>query len=61
MWIQLSACFFHKRRAVPPINLLMNNIPIDIVPHCNYLGIRLDNHLSWKTHVALVTGKLMVF
>ena len=25
--------FFHKRRAVPPIKLSMNNIPIDIVPH----------------------------
>ena len=25
--------FFHKRRAVPPINLSMNHIPIDIVPH----------------------------
>ena len=36
----------------------MNNIPIDIVPHFNYLGITLDEHLSWKTHVAMVTGKL---
>ena len=50
--------FFHKRRAVPSINLSMNNIPIDIVPHFNYLGITLDKHLSWKTHVAMVTGKL---
>ena len=25
--------FFHKRRAVPSINLSMNNIPIDIVLH----------------------------
>ena len=36
--------FFHKRRAVPSINLSMNNI--------------LDKHLSWKTHVAIVTGIL---
>ena len=50
--------FFHKRRAVPSINLSMNNIPIDIVPHFNYLGITLDEHLSWKTHVAMVNGKL---
>ena len=49
--------FFHKRRAVPSINLSMNNIPIDIVPHFNYLGIILDKHLSWTTHVAMVTGK----
>ena len=37
----------------------MNNIPIDIVPHFNYLGIILDKHFSWKTHVAMVTGKLL--
>ena len=53
-----KSMFFHKRRAVPSINLSMNNIPIDIVPHFNYLGIILDEHLSWKTHVAMVTGKL---
>ena len=50
--------FFHKCRAVPSINLSMNNIPINIVPHFNYLGITLDKHLSWKTHVAIVTGNL---
>ena len=50
--------FFHKRRAVPSINLSMNNIPIDIVPHFNYLGIILDKHLSWKTLITMVTGKL---
>ena len=49
--------FFYKRRAVPSINLSMNNIPIDIVWHFNYLGIILDKHLLWKTHVAMVTGK----
>ena len=50
--------FFHKHRTVPSMNLSMNNIPIDIVPHFNYLGIILDKHLSWKPHIAMVTGKL---
>ena len=49
---------FHKRRAATPINISMNNMPIDIVPHFNYLGILLDENLSWKVHVAMVTGKL---
>ena len=57
--VEKTKCmFFHKRRAVPPINISMNNIPIDIVPHFKYLGIILDTHLLWKTHVAMVTGKL---
>ena len=66
IWFQLNkltlnvdktkCMLFHKRRAVPPMS--MNNIPIDIVPHFNYLGIILDEHLSWKAHVAMVSGKL---
>ena len=57
--VEKTKCmFFHKRQAVPPINISMNNIPIDIVTHFNYLGIILDTHLSWKTHVAMITGKL---
>ena len=57
--VEKTKCmFFHKRRAVPPINISMNNIPIDIVPHFNYLSIILDTHLSWKTHVAMVSRKI---
>ena len=36
---------FHKRRAVTPINISMNNMPIDIVPNFNYLGIILYENL----------------
>ena len=69
-WFQLNkltktkCMFFHKRQAIPPINLSMNNIPIDIVPHFNYLGITLDKHLSWKPMLQWSLGnfkKLMVF
>ena len=68
IWFQLNkltlnvdktkCMLFHKRRAVTPINISMNNMHIDIVPHFNYLGIILDENLSWKVHVAMVTGKL---
>ena len=68
IWFQLNkltlnvdktkCMLFHKRRAVTPINISMNNMPIDIVPHFNYLRIILDENLSWKVHVAMVTGKL---
>ena len=54
IWFQLNkltlnvdktkCMLFHKRRAVPPINMSMNNIPIDIVPYFNYLGILLEQH-----------------
>ena len=68
IWFQLNrltlnvdktkCMLFHKRRDVTPINISMNNMPIDIVPHFNHLGIILDENLLWKVHIAMVTGKL---
>ena len=48
---------FHKRRT-SPIYILLNNKAIDIVLQLNYLCIILEEHLTWKAHVAMVTGKL---
>ena len=57
--VETTKCMlFHKRRTVNPIHILLNNKAIDIVPQFNYLGIILDEHLSWKVDVAMVTGKL---
>ena len=36
----------------------MNNRSIDIVQHFNYLGIMLDESMSWQTHIAMVRNKL---
>ena len=57
--VEKTKCmFFHKRQTVDPIHILLNNKAIDIVPQFNYLCIILDELLSWKAHVAMVTGKL---
>ena len=49
---------FQKRRTVDHIHNLLNNKAIDIVPQYNYLGIILDEHLTWKAHLAMITVKL---
>ena len=36
----------------------MNNRTIDIVPQFSFLGVILDEHLSWQEHVNMVTNKL---
>ena len=36
----------------------MNNRSIDVVQHFNYLGIMLDENMSWKTHIAMVRNKI---
>ena len=50
--------FFTKRRHLTPLQFLMNNRSIDVVQHFNYLGIMLDENMSWKTHIAMVRNKL---
>ena len=49
---------FHKRRTVGPIHISIHNKAVNIVPQFNYLDIVVDEHLSWKAYVAMVTGKL---
>ena len=49
---------FSQTSTMTPINISMNNIPIDIVSHFNYLGIILEVKISWEAHIAMVTGKL---
>ena len=60
-WFRLNKLYmlFHKRRtAVGSIHISINNKAVNIVPQFNYLDIIVDEHLSWKAHVAMVTGKL---
>ena len=50
--------FFNKRRHLTPVQFSMNNRSIDVAQHFNYLGIMLDENMSWKTHIAMVRNKL---
>ena len=36
----------------------MNNRSIDVEQHFNYLGIILDENMSWRTHIAMVRNML---
>ena len=51
---------FTKRRHFTPLQCSMNNRSIDVVQYFNYLGILLDENMSWKTHtsIAMVRNKL---
>ena len=49
---------FHKRRKIEHTKSSMNNRTIDIVSQFSFLGVILDEHLSWKEHVNMVTNKL---
>ena len=57
MSIKLNV-IFTKRRHLTPLQFSVNNRSIDVVQHFNYLGIMLDENMSWKTHIAMVRNKL---
>ena len=57
--VEKTKCMlFHKRRQLNPIQFSINGRDIDVVSHFNYLGIILDENISWKKHVAMITNKL---
>ena len=57
--VEKTKCIiFHKRRKIELTKWSMNNRTIDIVSQFYFLGVILDEHLSWKTHVNMVTNKL---
>ena len=50
--------FYTPQRNVVPVDLFINDSPIEYVNHFNYLGIVLDSHLSWKFHIENVSNKI---
>ena len=57
--VEKTKCMiFHKRRQLNPMQFSINDRDIDVVSYFNYLGIILDENISWKKHVAMITNKL---
>ena len=56
--LTLNVMIFHKCCKIEHTKWSMNNRRIDIVSQFVFLGVILDEHLSWKEHVNMVTNKL---
>ena len=48
---------FHKRRTLIPIQFSTSCRDMDVDSHLSYLGVILDENISWKKHVAMITNK----
>ena len=48
---------FHKRKDVPQLDLLLDNIKIELVRNFMFLGIILDTSLSWKFYTKMIAIK----
>ena len=38
--------------------IVVNNVPLPYMDQCKYLGVTLDKHLSWDTHINNLCKKL---
>ena len=57
--VEKTKCmFFRKKRTPEKISLSIDNKSIDAVSHSNFLGLLIDENLSWKYHITMVTNKL---
>ena len=57
--VEKTKCMlFHKRRTPPVINFSINNRDIDRVAQFTFLSIILDENLSWKNHINMISNKL---
>ena len=57
--VEKTKCvWYHKRRKPNPIKLVLNGKQIDIVTYFSFLGVIIDEHISWKNHAEMVANKL---
>lgn len=49
---------FHKKKILPQVKCILNGSKIKVATCCTFLGIALDNQLSWSFHLDRVCKKL---
>jgi hypothetical protein len=52
---------FPKVKKQGEFEIIVNNIKLENVNSCKYLGITLDNELKWSAHIETVYKKIMKF
>ena len=50
--------FTNKKKGLNDMNILNDGTKIEEVKKVEFLGVIIDNKLSWKDHVAHVVGKV---
>ncbi len=56
---KLKYMIFHKpQKTINPIQLFMNETEISRVSNFDFLGLTLNEHLSWKPHIDKVSNKI---
>ena len=57
--LKIKLMVFHrKQKKIREIHLSINDIQIEQVPTFNFLGITLNENLSWKNHTKMIGNKI---
>ena len=59
IWKTKIMIFHRKRKQIPELEFLIDGCNIECVSSFNFLGIMLDQSLSWNNHVDLVLKKFL--
>ena len=50
--------FHRKQKHIDEVSVIINRTKIERVASFNFLGIMLDENLSWKSHIEMVGNKI---
>ena len=53
---------FKSHRKSPPkekLDIIINNTPLTQVGSSRFLGVNIDQHLTWKDHINEITKKIL--
>ena len=50
--------FTKKRKYIPCVSINIDGQPIDEVESTRFLGVHIDNRLTWKKHISYKSGKV---
>ena len=53
-----SCMLFSNKRNVPQLNITINNSLLEVQTETTFLGVVIDNKLSWKSHILHISGKI---
>ena len=53
-----SCMLFSNKRNTPQLNITLNDSVLEVQTETTFLGVVIDNKLSWKAHISHISGKL---
>ena len=49
---------FSNKRNIPQLNITLDNTVLEVQSETTFLGVVIDNKLSWKAHIVHISGKI---